>query len=152
MGADIQRARQDLALLPSSEKKDEAFRLLAEIEKSEAEEKVLLENLERTLERCRLTEEEQRFYRWLSWFSAALGLMAAYGGIDAILTQESCSSSRGSWSCSHGLKAQIQGVAELLIGFLLLLLPLPGSRWRALGLRVFGLSLVPAFFGGILVR
>lgn len=152
MGTDLQRARQDLALLPSSGKKAEALRLLAEIEKSEAEEKVLLEKLERTLEKCRLTKEEQRFYRWLPWFSAALGFMAAYGGIEAIISQEFCASSRGSWSCSHGLRAQVQGITTLLIGFLLLLLPLPYSRWRSVGLWVFGLSLAPAFLGGIFVH
>jgi len=152
MGTDIERSRQDLALLPSSGEKNEALRLLAEIEKSEAEEKVLLENLERTLEKCRLTDDERSFYRWFPWFSAVLGFIAIYGGIEAITTQEFCASSRGSWSCSHGLKAQMQGIATLLIGFLLLLLPLPGSRWRTLGVWVFGLSLVLAFFGGILVQ
>jgi hypothetical protein len=152
MDADIQRARQDLDLLPSSAKKSEALRLLAEIEKSEVEQKALLESLERTTAKCRLTEDEKRFYRWLPWFTGALGLMAAYGGIVAMLTKEFCFSSRGSWSCSSGLNAQIQGATVLLIGALLLLLSIPESRWRTISLWGIGLLLFPSVLGSLLVR
>jgi hypothetical protein len=153
MDADLRRARQDLNLLPSSTKKDEALRLLAEIEKSEVEQRVLLENLDRANEKCRPTEGEQRLFRWLPWFSAALGCMAAYGGIAAILSKEFCSRGRsGSLSCSYGLNAQLHGATTLLVGAVLLMLALPVGRWRTLGLWAFSLALIPALFGSILVR
>ncbi len=152
MNSDIERAKRDLELLPSSSQKSKALRLLAEIEKSEAEQKAALENLHRAIGKCRVTEDEKRFYRWLPWVSGALGCVATFEGITAILTKEFCFNSRGSSLCSSGLNAQIQGATVLLIGGLLFLLALPEGRWRTIGLWASGVLMLLSLLGRLIVR
>lgn len=152
MDNEYQRDRQLLAQLPDSPRKKEALRLLAEMERLDAEQKEGLEKLERSLNNFRPGKMELHVYRLLPWVAFALGSMAGLVGIEAILSQEFCFRLRSTWSCKHGLDAQVDGLVILLVGVILLLLPLPAGRWRSFGLWSAGFTLFLALLGSIVVR
>lgn len=153
MDKGIEDARQDLNKLPPSGQRDQAFRLLDEIESLEAESRKTLDDLEARLATPAPAASELMLWRWLPWVTAALACYAAYTGISAILEGEFCTYGRGgSVNCSHGRLAQFQGVTIMIIAAIIFLLPLPTSRWRTVALWILGLSVLPSLFLGLLER
>ena len=135
-------AKQTLAELPDSVQRTEAMRLLAEIDQTEQEMLQCVEAFEQKRGYSASTQENLKFWRIVTGLVIFLGGYAAYFGVMAVTTEEFCAISRsGMTHCSHGLKAQIQGLSAVLVGLLLLLIPLPASRWRTVLLWIFWLLL-----------
>lgn len=153
MDKEIEDARRDLSQLPPSRKRDEAFRLLNEIEKLEAENKGSLDALATRLAAQPPPASELMFWRWLPWVTTGLACYAAYTGISAVLTEEYCVSGRGGLIfCSHGRLAQFQGVTVMIIAAIIFLMPMPTSRWRTVALWILWISVLPSLFLGLLER
>lgn len=142
MNSPLHDAKQTLTELPDAVQRTEAMRLLAEIEQTEQEMLQRVEDFERKWGDSLSKPENPKFWRIVTWLVIFLGSYAAYLGVMAVTTEEFCAISHsGMTHCSHGLKAQIQGLSVVLVGLLLLLMPLPASRWRTVLLWIFWLLL-----------
>lgn len=152
MTDEFARARQSLDAVPSSIKKTHTLKLLDEIENGEKETVEALSKLEAMLAKLALSPREQRMYQFLPWIVLTLALVALYTGIDAIWSAEYCSRGRSGVSCSHGITAQLQGAATLVIAFLLAAIPVPASKTKKAACWLLGLVGTGLIFASLLVH
>jgi hypothetical protein len=152
MTNEFERARRDLDSLPSSVKKTHALQLLDEIENGERETAKALSKLEATLAKLAPSSREQRMFQILPWVVVMIALLALYSGIDAIWNAEYCARGRSGVSCSHGITAQLQGAATLVIAVLLAVIPVPASKIKKAACWLLGLVCTGLIFASLLVR
>lgn len=152
MTNELERARRDLDSVPSSVKKTHALQLLDEIENGERETAKALSKLEATLAKLAPSPGELRMFQILPWVVVMIALLALYSGIDAIWNAEYCSRGRSGVSCSHGITAQLQGAATLVIAVLLAAIPVPASRTKNAICWLLGLVGASLIFASLLVR
>jgi hypothetical protein len=152
MTNEFERARRSLDSVPSSVKKTRALQLLNEIENGERETAEALSKLEATLAKLAPSPGERRMFRFLPWVVQILALVALYSGIDAIWNAEYCSRGRSGVSCSHGITAQLQGAATLVIALLLAAIPVPASGTKKAACWLLGLMGTGLIFASLLVH
>lgn len=144
MSTHLHTAAQDLESVPASSLKDQAIAALDDIRESEARADASMKRLEATLAALSPSPREQRLFRLLPWLAGLLAIAALATGIDAIWTSEYCSWGRGSVTCTHGLKAQLQGAVAVALGLLIAMVPMRRFLWKwpvaaCLGVLAYGL-------------
>lgn len=130
MSSHLHSAAEDLKALSPSPLKDEALDALRDIRESKARTNASIERLEATLATLSPSPREQGVFRILPWIIGLLAIAALATGIDAIWTSEYCSRGRNSTSCTHGLKAQLEGAVAVVIGLLIATVPMRASIWK----------------------
>lgn len=65
---------------------------------------------------------------FLPWIVGLIACIALYSGIDAIWSAEYCSRGRSGPSCSHGVRAQLEGGTTIAFAILIALVPAPKNR------------------------
>lgn len=136
LGTDLHTdAAEDLNALPASPLKDEALAVLEDMRESRKRMNASIERSERTPPPSR---RDDWFSRTLPWLARSLAIAAIAVGADAIWTSEFCSRGRTSVSCSHGLRAQLEGSVTIAIGLLLATIPVQPSVWKRLATAFLG--------------
>jgi hypothetical protein len=130
MSTHLHNAAEELKPLSPSPLKDEALGALKDIRESKERVNSSIERLETTLAPLSPSLHEHRLFRILPWLAGLLSLVALATGIDAIWTSEYCSRGRGPVSCTHGLKAQLEGAITVAIGLLIATVPVRPSIWK----------------------
>ena len=140
MSSELEQAHRSLDALPASAQKTQAINFLAEIEEGRTRTAEALNNLELALNKLAPSPREQRIFRLLPWGVELLALAALYTGVDAIWNAEYCSHGRSGFSCSHGLRAQLEGGATVAIAVLLAIVPIPACKAKVAALWLLGLT------------
>lgn len=130
MSIHLDNAAEELKALSTSPLKDEALGALKDISKSKESVNASIERLEATLATLSPSPREQRLFRILPWLAGMLAIVALATGIDAIWNSEYCSRGRSSVSCTHGLKAQLEGAVAVVIGLLIATVLVRPSIWK----------------------
>ncbi|WP_143012417.1 hypothetical protein [Variovorax sp. EL159] len=126
----LHRAADELKDLSPSPQKDEALGALNDVRDSREHVNTPVEQLKTTSVAPSPSPRKQRRFGVLPWLTGLLAVAALATGIDAIWTSEYCSRGRSSVSCTHGLKAQLEGFATVAVGLLFAMIPVRPSIWK----------------------
>ncbi|MCL2525299.1 MAG: hypothetical protein FWF20_10275 [Betaproteobacteria bacterium] len=153
MDADLLRALKELDAVPDSAQKTQAIALIKEMQRNRERTYEALDQIEKKCALLAPSPRESRAYLIGGFLVGILALVALYSGFDAIAHAEYCSLGRwGKQYCTHGIKAQFEGVATVFVGGMLMALLFRAGRFKAITLWLFGVLGAMSFLASFLAR